>query len=71
VFDRSFVTFVGELRKIKCLNIYFMPKCSKCDNEAEYYFKENNKIIYLCREHAKEFMFENNVNFLSRIKVKI
>lgn len=47
-----------------------MLKCSKCNKEAEYYFEENDKIIYSCREHAREFMFENNVNFLPRIKVK-
>jgi len=49
----------------------FMPTCSKCNKEAEYYFEENDKIIYFCREHAREFMFENDVNFLPRIKVKI
>jgi len=47
-----------------------MPKCSKCEKEAEYLFEEDGKIIYFCREHAREFMFENNVNFLPRIKIK-
>jgi len=47
-----------------------MSTYSKCNKEAEYYFEENDNTIYFCREHAREFMFENNVNFLPRVKVK-
>jgi len=43
-------------------------KCSKCSKKAEYVVTEKDKKIYLCKEHSREKLIKDKLNFIERIK---
>jgi len=43
-------------------------KCSKCSKKAEYYVIEKEKKIYLCKEHSREKLIKDKLNFIEKIK---
>jgi hypothetical protein len=42
-------------------------KCSKCSKKAEYYVIENNKKVYLCKEHSREKLIKGIYSYIPKI----
>ena len=42
-------------------------KCSKCSKKAEYYITEEEKKIYLCKEHAREALIKDKYDYIPKL----
>jgi len=45
-----------------------MKKCGKCNGKGEYFVKQYDTVVFFCEKHAKEYIKENNLVFIPKIK---
>ena len=43
-------------------------KCSKCSKKAEYYIRDKEKMIYLCKEHSREKLIKEGYGYIPKIE---